>query len=117
MQPADPGYLGSRQATGVLSPANLNVAGAWVVTFRPQDMPVEPYDVYHIALKGPRGNFQVYIDDAFYSAAVRSDLNEYDPKQTMHVRPGQTITFHFSSTTTPQPVVNLWLRQPGAIIR
>lgn len=117
-QPPDPGYLGFRVPSEVaLSAANKYVAGSWVATFKPQDMPVEAYDVYHIALRGPRGGFLVYIDDAFYSTDSRSDVNEYDPKQPMHVRPGQSVTFHFKSAdpaTTPQ--VWMYLKRPGAFL-
>jgi hypothetical protein len=79
-------------------------------------MPPEAYDIYHIALRGPRGGFLVYIDDAFYSTSSRSDLNEYDPKQVMHMRPGQTVTFHFRSATAPAQDVWLYLKRPGAVL-
>lgn len=116
-QPTDPGYLGNRKPSQVvLSAENRYVAGGWVASWFPQDMPPEPYDVYHIALRGPRGGFLVYIDDAFYSNASRSDINEYDPKQVMHVRPGQTISFHFKSTAAPTPDVWLYLKRPGVML-
>lgn len=111
--PNPTGQLGVRPATGILSADNRNVPGSWVVTFTPgEDLPAIDVEVWHIAVKGPPGNFDVYIDDAFYSTAVRSDRNEYDPKHPMYVRRGQTITFHFSSADTPAPQVWLYLRQP-----
>lgn len=107
------GYLGNRGAsTVVLSAANKNVPGGWVATFLPEDLYPEGVEVYHISLKGPAGNFDVYLDDVFYSTAVRSDRNEYDPRNPMYVRPGQTISFHFSATTGTAPVVNIFARQP-----
>lgn len=107
------GYLGNRGASTVaLSAANRNVAGAWVATFLGKDLWPEAVEIYHIAMKGPRGSFQVFIDDTFYSADSRSDLNEYDPQNAMYLRPGQTITFEFSNTALPAPTVNIFARRP-----
>lgn len=118
VQPVDPGYLGSRVPSEVvLSAANLYVPGSWLATFKPQDMPPEPYDVYHASMRGPRGGFLVYIDDEFYSAHSRSDLNEYDPKQVMHMRPGQAITFHFKSADpTSRPLIWVRLKRPTVVL-
>ena len=115
-QPTPGGYLGSVRAVGRLSAANRFVAGSWVVTFPTQGLPPIDYVVYHIAMRGgPTGGFLVYIDEAFYSAADRSDLNEYDPKQPMFVRRGQTVSFHYKSATAAlQPQVWMYLRQTGA---
>jgi hypothetical protein len=112
-QPTPGGYLGSRSTTGVLSADNKYVAGSWVVTFPTQDLPPIDCVVYHIALTGPTGGFMVFVAENFYSAADRSDLNEYDPKQPMFVRRGESVSFHFKSAATPQPKVWLYLRQPG----
>lgn len=112
-QPNAGGYLGSRQALGVLSADNRNVPGAWVVTFKTQDLYPIDVEIYHIAIRGPTGNMLVYIDDRFYSATSRTDRNEYDPKQPMFVRRGENITFHLSSTATPQPQVWIYARQTG----
>lgn len=111
------GYLGSRQKQGVRSTANLNVSGGWLVTFDPQDLYPADVEIYHIAVKGPPGNFDVYIDTQFYSTAVRADRNEYDPKHPMYVRRGQSVSFHFSSTdaTATAPIVNMYARQPSGI--
>lgn len=107
------GYLGNRGASTVtLSAGNKNVTGSWVATFLPNDLWPESVEIYHIALKGPQGNFDVYIDDLFYSAGIRSDKNEYDPKNPMYLRPGQTVSFHFSNTATPAPTVNIFARRP-----
>jgi hypothetical protein len=112
-EPTPGGYLGSRSAIGILSADNRYVAGSWVVTFPAQDLPPIAFVVYHIAMRGPRGGFLVYVGDDFYSTDSRSDLNEYDPKQPMFVRPGQGITFHFKSAAAPAPTVWLYLREPG----
>ena len=110
--PSEAGYLGSAQAVGVLSQANKNVAGGWVVEFRTQDLPPIDVEVYHIAIVGPTGNMLVYIDESFYSATSRTDRNEYDPKQPMFVRRGQGVTFHLSSSSAPAPKVWMYIRTP-----
>ena len=107
------GYLGNRGASTVrLDPANRYVSGSWVATFLPEDLYPEDFEVWHIAVLGPRGGLQVYLDDLFYSTTDRSDQNEYDPKNPMYVRRGQTITFHFRSASDPAPIVNIFARQP-----
>lgn len=113
-QPDTGGYLGHRIPTTVrLSADNKNVAGGWVAEFR--DTYAIDVDIYHIAMRGPSGSFDVYIDDAFYSTDTRSDRNEYDPKQPMHVRKGQVVSFHFSATATPAPQVWIYARQPTGV--
>lgn len=108
------GYLGNRGPSTVkLDPANLNTPGSWVATFLPEDLYPEAVEIYHISVKGPAGNFDVYLDNVFYSTAVRADRNEYDPRNPMYVRPGQTLSFHFSSAAaTNAPTVNIFARQP-----
>lgn len=112
------GYLGARQKSGELSAENQNVAGGWLVVFTPTDLSYPgDVEIYHIAVKGPPGNFDVYIDTQFYSTAVRADRNEYDPKHPMYVRRGQSVSFHFSSTdaTATAPTVNIYARQPTGL--
>lgn len=112
-QPADPGYLGTRVPSQVvLSAANLYVPGSWVATFKNDILPKEPYDVYHGAMRGPRGGFLMYVDDEFYSNHARSDLNVFDPNNTLHMRPGQDIIFYFRSAAAPQPLIWLRLKRP-----
>jgi hypothetical protein len=108
------GHLGHRSAIGALSAQNLYVPGCWVVTFTPQDLsyPAD-FEVYHIAVRGPGGAFLVYIDDSFYSATDRGDLNEYDPKHPMYVRRGQSITFHWNVSVGDAPTVWVYAREPG----
>lgn len=107
------GNLGNRGASTVrLSAQNRNVAGGWVATFLPKDLWPDSVEIYHIAVKGPQGTFEVYIDDLFYSADDRSDKNEYDPQNAMYLRPGQTVTFEFSNTALPAPTVNIFARRP-----
>lgn len=110
------GYLGNRGASTVaLSASNRYLAGGWVATFLPRDLWPEPVEIYHVALRGPRGGFLVYIDDLFYSTHDRSDVNEYDPKNPMYLRQGQTVTFEFRSLSTPAPTVNMFARRPSRI--
>jgi len=112
------GYLGVRQASGEIGPANRNVAGAYVVTFSPDNFGVpDDFEIFHIAIKGPGGNFEVWIDETFYSTTDRGDINEYDPKWAMPVRRGQSVTFHWSLATGTAPQVWMFLRRPGQEIR
>lgn len=111
------GYLGNRGASTVAKlAANRNVAGSWVATFLPADLWPDAVEIYHIAVQGPNGNLDVYVDDLFYSAAVRSDKNEYDPKHPLYLRPGQTVTFHFSSAADPAPMVNIFAQKPQRLL-
>jgi hypothetical protein len=107
--------LGSRNAVGFLDPANVNGAGNWTVRFRPDDLNIPgEFEVYHISLRGPGGFFDVYIDDAFYSTAIRGDRNEYDPTQPMILREGQTVYFYWTIATGTAPKVWVYCRT-GAI--
>lgn len=106
--------LGSRQATGVVDPSNPVTAGGWTVAFTPQVLNIpQHFEVYHIAVKGPVGsNFQVYQDTSFYDAVPRGDLNSWDPAQPMHVQPGRTLYFYYSSAVAPAPLVTIYCREP-----
>lgn len=105
-------YLGHRRQTGFLDAQNPRGAGFWTVRWRPQDLYPGAFEVYHAALQGPGGNFWVYLDDVFYSAAVRGDINEYDPIHPMFVRAGQTISFYWSIGSGTAPTVTLFAQQP-----
>lgn len=112
------GYLGSRAAAGSTTLyASPRGAGLWTVRFGPRDLYPDAFEVYHITLIGPGGDFWVYIDDALYSVADRGDINEWDPQHPMFVRPGQSISFYWSIGTGSAPTVWLYARQPGASIR
>lgn len=106
--PSGSPYLGVRAQTGFLDANNRVVAGSFTVLFTPEIMSIpEDYEVRHIALKGPGGDFEVWIDDAFYSGSPRGDINEYDPKQPMPIRRGQSIYFYWERATGTTPSV--WL--------
>lgn len=105
--------LGSRFAVGALSTANKVTSGAWVVTFRTQDMPLTDYEIWHGACVGPGGFFQVYKDDSLFGIGENGRINEYSPRgAAMYVRAGQSITFHWSIATGTAPQVTLYLREP-----
>lgn len=73
----------------------------------------EPFEVYHIAVQGPTNSrFRVYIDDMFYDAAVRGDINSWDPNQAMRVGAGSTLFFYYNVATNPPPRIRIYLRQP-----
>jgi len=110
--------LGNRNAQGFLDSSNPVLAGGWTCRFDPKDLPADQFEIYHIALQGPGGRVFVYIDTGFYSVSPRGDVNEYDPKQAMKIRPGQTVYFYWnnslamSAPSTPQ--VWIYLRTPPA---
>lgn len=113
------GYLGNRRAVGIAATAirpNPYVAGGWLVPFPADEMPPTAYEVYHAAVRGPGGTFVVYVGGNFYSVAERGDINEYDPKHPIFVRPGEDIVFYWSIATGAAPQVWLYLREPGQVI-
>lgn len=106
-------YLGFRTSIGFLDPANRVTPGAWTVLFTPETMSIpDDYEVRHIALRGPGGDFEVWVDDHFYSASPRGDINEYDPKNPMPVRRGESIYFYFSRATGIRPTVLVYAYRP-----
>lgn len=109
--------LGQRRANGAADNSNPLGAGNWTVTFDQSVLGIQiPFEVYHIAISGPSGSaMQVYLDTEFYSYTSRGDINEWDPSQPMHVRPGQTIYFYWNSSITPIPVVSLFCREPSLL--
>lgn len=103
--------LGHRLKAGELDAANPEVAGAFAVAFTPKDFSIpDPFEIWHISLKGPGGYFYVYIDDKFYSTAPRGDINEYDPQHPMRIRPGETVYFYWRKTTGLVPKVWVYCR-------
>lgn len=103
--------LGVRQAKGAADQTNPLLAGGWTVTFTPKDLSIAgDFEVYHIVIRGPGGQFEVWLDNTFYSAAIRGDRNEYDPNQAMPVRAGQTIYFYWNVATGTAPIVYLYPR-------
>jgi hypothetical protein len=103
---------GTAHAVGVLSVANKVLSGAWVVTFPPEVCPREDFEMYHGAVKGPGGYFLVYLDDKLHSNGANGLINTYEPTIPMFARRGSTITFHWSTTSTPAPEVWLYFRPP-----
>lgn len=108
--------LGDRPATGIKG-VDTNPFGAanWTVRFDPKTVQIPiAFVVYHISLKGPApSTLQVYIDTTFYSNVARGDINDWDPNQTMFVRPGQTIYFYWDTASAPAPTVTIFCREPG----
>lgn len=111
------GYLGQRPGTGALDNDNPLLAGGWHVEFTPQQLAIrQPFEVFHIALRGPADPssvLEVWLDTTFYSTAVRGDVNEWDPNQAMYCMPGQTIHLYWDTTTGPAPRVTIFCRQPN----
>jgi hypothetical protein len=111
------GNLGSFAVEGVIPVPpgkNLYVAGGWLVTFTPDELPMGApvFEIFHGALRGPGGLALVYIDDRLYDVIQNGLLNAYEPTQPMYVQRGQEISFHWSIATTPAPKVWLYARIP-----
>lgn len=107
------GYLGKLPKTGALDADNPVFPGGWTIMFDPADIGIRVQaEVYHIAVKGPLGStFQVYLDTTFYDNVDRGDINSWDPSQPMHVTPGTTIYFYYSTNATPAPAATLFFRE------
>ena len=112
--------LGFRRAVGIAGTAvnqNRIVAGGWIITFRPEDLPGNPaFEMWHAAITGPGGYFLVYLDDYLYGVGGNGSINEYAPGgSAMYIMKGQTVTLHWSLTpaTGPgAPVAYIYLREP-----
>lgn len=104
--------LGPRAQTGIADPQNMLAAGNWTVTFAPKSlqfsMPLA--EVYHIAVKGPGGFFEVFINEDFWDTSDFGGNNSWDPAQPMLIRPGDTVFFFWSLSGGTAPQVTLWLR-------
>jgi hypothetical protein len=110
------GYLGVRPKSGVLSTKGYHTPGSnlWVIEWTPQELAGDAdFEVWHGAIRGPGGNFLVYLDDALYGVAENGAINEYAPPGgAMYVRKGQTITFNWSIGTGNAPRAWIYLREP-----
>ena len=106
--------LGVRPKVGVLTTLNFITPGTnlWVVTYQPQDLPVSPFEIYKGFAVGPGGYFQMYMDQSPFEAGQNGRVNAYDPTQPMYVRPGRSISLHWSIGTGSAPQVWLYLREP-----
>ena len=82
-------------------------------TWRTQVLPADTdFEVWHGALRGPGGQFLVYLDDQLYDVGENGAINAYEPNIAMYVRKGQEISMHWSIATGTAPMVWLYLRQP-----
>jgi hypothetical protein len=109
--------LGHRTRTGVANADNPVSASGWTVTFDPAYVGIQvPFEIYHIAVKGPTSSqFQVFIDTTFYDISNRGDVNSWDGSQPIHVQPGQTVYFHYNTASSPAPVVSIFCREVSPI--
>lgn len=115
-------FLGSRDATGVLTTAsslfmNPYGVGLWSAVFDPKLLAFSANLVqcYHIALKGPGGSsLQMYIDNTFYDLTPpgTGDVNSWDPQHPLILRGGQSLVFHWNTSATPTPFVSTWWQMP-----
>lgn len=115
-----PRNLGFRTATAAIDNTGTNPFGNgfWVATVDPKiwSQGSNEFEVYHISLKGPVGSqLEVWVDRSFYSTTPRGDVNEWDPKQPLEMRGGQTLYFYWNSAAAPTsstaPIVTVWIRE------
>ena len=110
--------LGSRGKTGSIDNTGFNPygLGLYSVEFTPKDFAVGAniFEVYHIAVKGPAGStLEVWINQTFYSATPRGDINDWDPNIPLVLRGGQSLIFYWNSNAAPVPLVTVWMRTPA----
>jgi hypothetical protein len=114
-----PKYLGHRKKQGAVSAVNPFSAGGWAVSFTPEDLSIRTqFEIFHISVQGPdlaSCNLQLWLDDIFYSATVRGDINDYDPNHCIPVMPGQTVNFYWDTTVNPAPIVAIFCQEPSII--
>lgn len=109
--------LGKRTQTGQVAADNPYLAGGWAVTFKPETFGIRvPFEIYHIAVKGPAySGFQVFQDTTFYDIASRGDINSWDPSQPMQLDPATTLYFYFNSAAAPAPTISVFCRETSPI--
>lgn len=109
----------SKPASGSNNPFGQ---GLWVGQITPSVWGVVPaeFEVYHMTVRGPTlSSLEVWIDQSFYSTTPRGDLNEWDPKQPMFLRRGQTLYFYWNSAGNTanggSPMVNVYIRERAVL--
>lgn len=103
--------LGPRTSSGVIDPTRNG--GNWVVDFLPQNIAsnLPLIECYHMMVTGPNGSsFRVLRNTDQWGASANGYINEWDPVQPLPIRPGDTISFFWSTNVQPAPQVTIWLR-------
>jgi hypothetical protein len=112
--------LGSRIARTAIDNTGRNPYGngLWVGTVDPVIWVygTNPFEIYHISVRGPVGStLEVWIDQTFYSATPRGDINEYDPTHPIQMNGGQTLYFFWNVGGATSPLVTVWAREPAVL--
>jgi hypothetical protein len=109
--------LGPRTATGVADPANKVAAGDWTVSFPASVLSVNVplFEVYHMAVNGPGGYILLYRNEDFWDTTNYGGQNSWDPQQPLLLRPGDDLTFYWSVSAAPAPMVTIWLRHNAGL--
>lgn len=104
--------LGPRAQKGAADSGNLIAAGNYTVQFAPKDLnfTVSLAEVFHIAVNGPGGYVLIYINEDFWDCVSYGGINSWDPSEPMLVRPGDIISFYWSTAAGGAPEVTIWLR-------
>lgn len=111
-------YLGSRASPpAVIDNTGLNPYGDgfWSVTYDTNVLGQgsNDFEIYHLALKGPStAALQVYVNQTFYEATPRGDLNSWDANHPLYMIGGQELIFYWNTNATPAPKVTIWMRTP-----
>lgn len=85
----------------------------WVITAQQKDLNVyvAQAEIYQIYVDGPVGStFKMYRNSRQWNIVLQGWANNYDPTETIYVRPGDAISFYWNSTRLPIPTAILWLR-------
>lgn len=116
-----PTLVRSRAIANGVSDATFNsnpflLGTGWDVFFNQDSWPknLDEFEIYQMALDGPVGvNGAMYIDGFPYNYINQMWANSNDPSQVLRLATSQTIQFYWNAsaaTTTPEPIVTLWLR-------
>ena len=117
--------LGWRKLTAAADQTGLN-PGNFTNAFTPQALnaTVGIFEVYHAVVAAPTPSQQlipapciIYVNQQPYSFTFPVGGSEWDPSEPMLCRNGDEIDFcwQLSTTSTPAPVVTLYLRYDPAL--
>lgn len=114
--PAEYRDLGpTKLLTAVADSTGINPYGRgnWTINVQQKDLNVfvAQAEIYQIFADGPVGSsFQMHRNTRQWNVVLQGWANNYDPTETIYVRPGDSINFYWNSTRLPAPTVILWLR-------
>lgn len=87
--------------------------GFWSARWDPVSLPRVPFEIWHMAVRGPSGAaLQLYVSTRLVSATSRASLNEWDPSQPIPVDPGagESVIAYWNTAATPKPYLAFYMR-------